>query len=265
MKLVRRLNGQYHVHQGNAALVDRCQPLLQGRHQICRVFNLYSVATEGVNQLGVVGAGDVDAVPDVGAGSVAVRVVVLVVAAHGLIVAVVEDDGQEGEVGLTGHAEALGYGVVEEAAVAHQGHHRAVGHSQLDAQGQAQALSQAAVGVEVALRPVPLDVAHDLAPVGGYFLGIGGVVGHGLGDGGAQPYRVDGPTGAGGVLSGLAVGGEPVVFGGPMFPTLSDFGSVGAIGGAVGCQGLGQQLQGDGNVPFHVQNRPAGSGRPSGP
>ena len=177
--------------------------------------------------------------PDTRAGGVAVGVVMQVVAAHGLVVSVVEDDGQEGQVGFAGNPEALGNRVVEEAAVTHQGNHRPVGHCQLDAQGQTESLAQAAVGVEVALRPVPLDVAHNLPPVGGHFLGVNGVVGHGLADGGAEPDGVNGPLGAGRFFRGLPGGSQAVVFGGPLLAAFVNLGSVGAGSGAARLQGFG--------------------------
>ena len=176
----------------------------------------------------------------------------LVVAPHCLVVSVVEHHGEERQIGFSGHAETLGYRVIEETAVAHQGNHRTVGHCQLDAQGQAQSLAQAAVGMEIALRPLPLDVTHNLTPMGSNLLNKSGIVGHYLAQGGAQPNRVNGLFGAGRGFHRQAAFLQPVMLRRPMLPPFRYLGSGRALGRSAGFQGFVQQLQRDGQVPFHV-------------
>ena len=120
-----------------------------------RVVHPFPVAAEGFDQPGVIRARDMHAVIDAGARGGAVGVVVQVVAAHRGIAAVVEQDGKERQAGFAGHAKALGNGIVQKAAVAHQGDHGLGRLRQLDAQGQTQPLAQPAVGLEVALGRIP--------------------------------------------------------------------------------------------------------------
>ena len=150
-----------------------------------RVVDPFAVAAERLHQLGVIGPGDMHAVPDVRARGYAVGVVRQVVAPHRLIALVVEQHRHKGQVGLARDAKTLRDRVVQETAVAHESNHGLIGLGQFDAQRQAEPLPQASVGLVVTLGAVPDDVSAYGAAVGGDFLGVDDVVGHDLAQHGA--------------------------------------------------------------------------------
>ncbi len=85
-----------------------------------------------------------------------------VVAPHGLVVAIVEHDGQKRQVCFSGDAKALSDGVVEQTAIPHEGHHRLLGPGQFGSQRQPKPLPQPTVGMKVAVGFLPSEVPQGL-------------------------------------------------------------------------------------------------------